>query len=218
MSVPINKVRENSPLQGDVERLSEQLGSAGALSLVTPAACEQFARIVTVQQLKDFLVAYRDDRLLAHELPIILRAYQHATRNEALELVALDKSLSNDQQLQSLAAASKHVGRWQLRRLRPLKDVRYVQKYLHALDEGHANGWHTIVFGIVLAVFALPLRQGLVHYGLQTVQSFIHSAAGRLKLTEGECQEILDEIITPFTRGMEQVLEVNGPFVLRLAE
>ena len=43
---------------------------------------------------------------------------------------------------------------------RPLRDQRLVQRYLTAVEQGEAQGWHTLVYGLTLAVYSLPLRQG----------------------------------------------------------
>ncbi len=34
---------------------------------------------------------------------------------------------------------------------------------------GQAHGWHTLVYGIMLAVYSWPLRQGLMHYARETM-------------------------------------------------
>jgi urease accessory protein UreF len=56
------------------------------------------------------------------------------------------------------------VGRRQLSRLRGARDLRAVQRYLAAVEEGRAQGWNPIVFGIALAAFHLPYRPALLHY------------------------------------------------------
>jgi energy-converting hydrogenase Eha subunit B len=47
---------------------------------------------------------------------------------------------------------------------------------------------------MVLALFSLPLRQGLLHYATQTLNGFIHSAAGRLQLRQSDCEALLAEV------------------------
>jgi len=218
MSDQTNRAEQAAPLSGDLQRLAEQLGPTDALTLLSPAISEQFQRIVTIADLRQFLTTYREERLLAHELPVILRAYQHGARSEARELIALDKTLSTDETIRSLASASRHVGRSQLNRLRPMKDSRLVQKYLSAVESSEANGWHTVVYGLVLSLFSLPLRQGLVNYAFQTIQAFVHSASRRIGLSEVDCQKLIAEITGSAASAIERILEANGPTVLRLTQ
>ena len=60
--------------------------------------------------------------------------------------------------------------------LRSLRDNRLIQRYLQAIDAGQAQGWHTIVYGLTMAIYSMPLRQGLTAYAGQTLKGFIDSA------------------------------------------
>jgi len=86
-------------------------------------------------------------------------------------LILLDLLLAGEPQLQDFAAPSRRVGQSQLQKLRPLRDQRMVQRYLQAVDGGQANAWHTLVYGLTLAVYSLPLRQGLLGYAHQTTRA-----------------------------------------------
>jgi urease accessory protein UreF len=89
--------------------------------------------------------------------------------------------------------ASCRVGQRQLSKLRPMRDQRLVQRYLAAIEDGRARGWHTLVYGVSLAMFSLPLRQGLQHYAEQTARGFIDSSARSLRLAEADCDALLAE-------------------------
>jgi len=99
-----------------------------------------------------------------------------------------------------------------------MQDVRLIQKYLSAVEVREANGWHTVVYGVVLSLFSLPLRQGLVNYAFQTIQFFVYSASRRIGISELACQELIAEITHSTGAAVERILEANGPTVLRLAE
>ncbi len=58
------------------------------------------------------------------------------------------------------------------------------KRYLAAVESGEAHGWHTLVYGLTLAVYSLPLRQGLLGYAQQTTRGFIQAAARSLELSE----------------------------------
>jgi urease accessory protein UreF len=81
-----------------------------------------------------------------------------------------------------------------------------IQRYLHALDTGDAHGWHTLVYGLTLAVYSLPLRQGLLGYAQQTTRGFIHAAARSLRATEAGCRGLFDELCRPLPAAVELLL------------
>ena len=44
-----------------------------------------------------------------------------------------------------------------------------MRRYAESVEAGVAEGWHTVVYGISMAVYSLPLRQGLIHYARETL-------------------------------------------------
>jgi hypothetical protein len=115
-----------------------------------------------------FLQTYLTELLLPVELPAIAEACGHALRHEYRELIAQDQSLTQRIGSTPLALPSRQMGRLQLARLRPLRDERILRRYTSAVESGHADGWHTVVYGLTLALYSVPLRQGLVHYAQET--------------------------------------------------
>src|ERR1043166_1699899 len=169
---------------GDWHPLAEQLGSAdGLMSLCGVSALLRLRPVRNAASLRTFLQDYQRRILFPLEMPAIESAHGHASRNETRELVALDHRLGREQALQHFAEASRRVGQYQLQKLRPLRDQRLVQRYLLAVDSGQAQGWHTLVYGVTLAIYSLPLRQGLLGYAHQAMRGFIYSAARSLRLS-----------------------------------
>ena len=200
-------VREPAQLLGEPHPLLEQLGSTeGLVTLSSVSAALNLPRVDSRPSLKQFLRAYQSQYLVPLELPNIQLAYLHSAQYEIRELIALDRRLEAEVVFKDFANASRRVGRSQLRRLRPLRDQRLVQRYLHAVEEGEAQGWHTLVYGLTLAIYSLPLRQGLLNYGRQTLGGFIHSAAPRLQLAEEESFDLLDEVAGPLPAAVEVLL------------
>lgn len=192
---------------GDAHPLVEQLGSADGLVSLHAVADSLASRPVnSLSALANFLRDYQRLILLPYELPAIRDAYAHASQNHARELVALDQQLSRETALRDFASASHRVGGAQLQRLRPLRDERIVQRYLHAVENGDAQGWHTLVYGLTLVVYSLPLRQGLLGYAQQTTRGFIHAAARSLNLTEAECRALFDELCGPLPSAVESLI------------
>src|ERR1051325_1404716 len=202
---------------GDLAPFAEPLGSpAGAEALGEVAALLECPRLDDPAALGRFLGAYRDHVLAPVELPAILKAHQHASRFETRELVAFDQQLSLQPLLKPFTIASLNAGRHQLRRLRSLRDQRLVQRYLAAVESGEAGGWHTLVYGLTLAVYSLPLRQGLIGYAQHTPAGFANAAGRRLKLSESELSKLIDAATVPVPAAVEATLSNRaGEFSLR---
>lgn len=203
------QVALNDPTEwlGSWHPLAEQLGSAdGLVTLGSASALLRLAPVQNLSSLRRFLKQYQAKILLPFELPAIQAAHGHATCNELRELIGLDCQLAHEPLLVIFAAASRRIGQAQLQKLRPLRDQRLVQRYLQAVEQGHAHGWHTLVYGMTLAIYSLPLRQGLLGYAHQTTRSFIYSAARSLQLSEHQCRELFDELTAELPAAIEELL------------
>jgi urease accessory protein UreF len=192
---------------GDWHPLAEQLGSAdGLVTLASASACLRARPVRDVISLRRFLEGYHSGILLPYELPAIQAAHGHALGNELRELVFLDRQLESERLVKSFAEASRRVGQTHLRRLRPLRDQRMVQRYLQAVERKDANGWHTLVYGLTLAIYSLPLRQGLLGYAHQTTRSLIYSSARTLCLSERTCRDLFEELCGVLPAAIEELL------------
>lgn len=199
----------NDPAEwlGDAHPLVEQLGTAdGLTSLHNVADSLRLQPVRSLAALRQFLHSYHERILLPQELPAIRTAFDHASRNEIRELIAFDRQMADEPGLREFASASRRVGLAQLQKLRPLRDERGVQRYLAAVEHGEANGWHTLVYGMTLALYSLPLRQGLLGYAHQTTRGFIHTAAKSLPVSEAECRALFEERCAPLPLAVEALL------------
>jgi len=167
---------EAEALLGEFSALLRRLGSppdSGQESFYQPVAGA-------------FLASYQQNILIPIELPAIARAYQNAASGQWRELLALDAALGRDPLLQPFADGSRQIARAQLEELRPLRDERMARRYLAAVEGGQAVGWHTIVYGIILAVYSWPLRQGLIHYGNETMAGLAAASRSAPRAVDGE--------------------------------
>jgi urease accessory protein UreF len=199
-------------LLGDLKGVLEQIGEPPELIALTPALNPKLIRDTAT--LRSFLEAYAHRLLLPIELRAIARAWTHASRCETRELIALDQELSSEPLLNFLAHPSKQVGQFQLSLLRPMRDQRVVQRYLAAVDAQQAQGWHTLVYGLTLFIYSVPLRQGLCHYAEQTMFSLADIAAQRVGLPALECRQIAADVLAPLPTCIEKTLApAESPFV-----
>jgi len=202
--------QEPSLWLGDLHPLVEQLGSVdGLVALSSVSASLKLKPVEDFATLRDFLENYRAHMLLPLELPAIQQAFNHASRNELRELVALDKEISVEPLLKNFSKASCRIGKSQLQRLRPLRDNRFVQRYLTAVEAGEAHGWHTLIYGLTLAVYSLPLRQGMQRYAVETMRGFIHAAGRSLHFSETKAQGLLEELCEDAPEKIESLLAQN---------
>ena len=165
-------------LTGDTQSLTEQLGSAAGLAALGAAvAAFPAGRIESLPALRDFLLHYQAQVLIPLELPAIFRASVLTSEGKTRELISLDQSLAGEPALRDFADASRRAGQSQLRRLCPLRDHRVVQRYLRAVENDEANGWHTLAYGVTLAVYSLPSRQGLPPSSRRPPSSILRQSA-----------------------------------------
>ena len=181
-------------LDGDLRELLESLGSLGNAPGWAGMFVQRKAHGLDGRRaLEGFLSTYVNEVHGALELPAVLRAWHYAENGFSRDLIDLDRELSHASVLKPFKAASCAVGRRQLSKLRSLRDQRVVQRYLRAVEEGRAAGWHTVVYGVLLSIYSIPLRTGLNHLALQTIGGMIFSATSSLKLPLSQCAELAQE-------------------------
>jgi urease accessory protein UreF len=206
-------------ISGNLAPLLEQLGSPEDIAMLgAVSTLLQCPRIESHESLARFLGAYRDQLLVRVELPAIFRAWQHASRFECGELIALDQQLGAEPMLRPFAMASQLAGRSQLRRLRPMRDQKLVQRYLKAIEAGEASGWHTAVYGLTLAIYSLPPRQGLLTYVRQTLTGFARSASRNIQLPEAGLALLVDTTCDKIPQAIGALVDAEpGSFFLPAA-
>jgi urease accessory protein UreF len=210
----IDQVQPFQPAQGEPtdwlgnwHPLAEQLGSAnGLVALSDISASMQVPLVHDLASLKHFLASYQKQLLLPIELPAIQRAFDHTCRHEVRELAEFDRQLANEPALKPFADASKRIGQTELLKLRPLRDERIVRRYLEYVERNEANAWHTIIYGMTVALYSIPLRQGLLGYGYQTTRGFIYSASKSLQLSEKDCRALLNELCDNLPAAVEGLI------------
>jgi urease accessory protein UreF len=194
-------------LLGELHPLLQQLGSVEDLVPLTVAASAlNLNKVEERESLAHFLATYRSEMLLAWELPIICQAYALGSCNHLRELVVLDQRIAGRAVPNDFAAASRRIGQGHLKKLRPLRGERMVQRYLAAVECGQAHGWHTLVYGLTLVMYSLPLRQGLQNYARQTIAGFIQAAARPLQLSGEDCRDLMETYCADFPAQLECIL------------
>lgn len=201
---------------GDFQALAGHVGSSDDLALAGEVnASLRLDHVTDLAGLKTFLENYRTELLLPVEMPLICRAYLHASRNEYSELLSLDRQLANEVRFDFFSSASKRIGQIQLKRLRLLRDQRGLQRYITAVDGGEAHAWHTVVYGITLASFSLPLRQGLMNYAGQVLNGFVRASGSLSRFAPADTHHLLNQNIAAIPPLIDKLLS-DCQFVPRI--
>lgn len=205
-----------SEILGDLTALADELGVANGLEHLNVAgAAFDGAGVNSVPSLRRFLDDYCSTVLFACELPAVAQAYQYAVRSQVRELIALDRQFGQIKRPDGFVRASARVGQIQLKRLRPLRTERVVQRYLRSVEAGEARAWHTLVFGLVLALYSLPLRQGLSHFAHQTLGGFVLAVGRRIPLDDNARERLLSMYEPGVAKAVETIV---GASALQLVE
>jgi urease accessory protein UreF len=208
---------EAAEVLGDPNPLLEQVSTPeGFLALSKAASAWHLPKVQDAATLRLFLSHYRDHVLEAVELPAILQAHQFAQQGFARDLIALDMQIEGVFIEKDLSSASKRVGRSKLKRLRPLRDQRVVMRYLQAVEDNKAHGWHVLVYGLALQQFSLPLRQGLISYARQSLAGFVHSAAKSLPISEDDCRDIFEEAVLGIEDRLNAMINARQPKLIQI--
>jgi urease accessory protein UreF len=183
----------------------------GVLCVDVIAGALGTARVGTVLELSVLLERYRVTLLEPVELPAVAAAHRHAARGEVLELIALDEALAQSldnkhPEWLQLAHASQRFGADHLKRLQPMRDERVVQRFLDAAREGRAPANHPVVFGLTMAVFSIAPRQGLGDYAQSALEAVVATAAGKLKLTQADRDQLINRSQTRLPEAIERMV------------
>jgi len=200
---------------GDLAGLAEQIGVDGAKVAGGDVLGEgpfELSGVVDLKSLRRFLVEYRKHLLVPIELPTIIDASLMVERGEFRELMGLDQRLSRTPEMRVFSESSRWIGQCHARTMRGMKDHRTVWRYCDAIRKKKAFGWHTVVYGVVLAAFSIPIRQGIVNYCEQVINGFADSAATRLDLGVEDIALVKLETIAEMSRSIDQAVARNsGP-------
>ncbi len=172
----------------DLSMLCHRLGEVVPGRVMAPSM--RFEKVKDTDSFLRFSEQYMRYVLIPIELPAIVTASEFASRNALHDLYLLDKQLGSEPHFKMFEQASLALGRNQLRKLRGMRDVRLLSRYRSSVLEGDAHGWHMLVYGIVLHLFSIPIRQGLAKYQTQVLLGFAQSACQSLQWSQSEWSEV----------------------------
>ncbi len=204
-------------LLGEVRELARQLGGGPSGTSGPSGRTPAWTATGSAEELGRELSAYRDEVMVRQEWPVVAEAWRLAAAGQSRGLVELDRAWGQGSASGGCGEASQRVGRRQLNRLRPLRDVRVVQRYLDAINSGEASGWHPVVFGVWLAVFGIPLRQGLVHYAEQTLGGLLEAVPASAALPADVRAHLHRELSGALPERLAVFLPASGTPLLAVA-
>ncbi len=203
----VQSAKEQGALLGEVRALLEQLGgTANLINLHAAAETLACPEVANWEVFREFINTYKVKVLYAQELEAIYRGYTHARANEGRELVLLDQELAKVLRPRPLGEASRRIGQAQLQNLAPLRGEPVAAKYHAAVREGKAEGWHTLVYGLMLAVYCIPLRQGLAGYATQILNGYVQAAGRTFSVSEEDRADLLNALCADLPQRVDSVL------------
>lgn len=204
---PMSRATPDIPQDGrDTDSLSACVLLAGTWEPELPARPMELRApaAMTAPGAAAFLGSHRDAVIVGLDWPVILAAAEATRLGKHRDLIQLDLDYPG-RRAGGWAEASFRVGRRQLSRLRSARDLRAVQRYLAAVEDGQAQGWRPIVFGIALAAFHLPYRPALLHYAGSLLRGLAHGCrpAG---LPEDDWNTWMDRLEEPLPAALARLL------------
>ena len=187
------------------------------LSGGTSAPSFQFQKVTGTDSFIRFSKQYVRHLLIPVELPAIVTASTLVSQNALKELLVLDAQLEKEPLMKLFSQASRTLGRNQLRKLSGLRDVRLLSRYRSAVLENDAYGWHVLVYGAVLHLFSIPLRQGLDKYQWQVLTGFAHAACQSLQWSDSDWRKVMNAIENIPVTSLESLGGNDKPEVPKLA-
>lgn len=186
--------------------LREWIGGLAGAGVASAGGAMEGARAT-----RDRLFRILEQAVMGEDWPVIVRAHQAASAGHWRGLITLDAEWGRMAALRGpLAQASLRAGQRQLGRMRPMRGARVVQRYIEAVESGRAHGWHPVVYGMLLAVHAIPLRQGLAHHAMQ-VASVLGRALGPAGAgAEPERLGFEAQVAREVPRAIDRALEAGG--------
>ena len=196
---------EASPSEG---RVSQTL-SPTVEEWLAPALPEEDLRLPhpilsTQADPRPFLESHRDGVVIALDWPVILEAAELTRLGRHRDLIELDRNYPVRRAGQ-WTEASFRVGRRQLSRLKACRDLRVVQRYLAAVEDGQAHAWNPIVFGVAMAAFHLPYRSGLLHYASTLLRGFAERCRPR-NVSLADWTVWMDSLEAPLPEAVQRLL------------
>ena len=194
---------DNSAILSEVGALAERIGASRATSVWSSEL--QLTPISTLEALTAWMAYYRQTILVEQEWPVVLEAWQLTREGKFKDLIRLDKQCDRWMSSMPFHEASRAVGQRQLGRLRALLDQRIILRYLEAIEARRANGWHPVVYGLYLAVFNLPLRQGLVNFGAQTMRGMLRGVCQGPLLTDTQIEDAIEQEVGLLPKSLPEL-------------
>jgi hypothetical protein len=208
----ISERQASVALAGDPKPLADRLGSTEGLIRLAQAAVEVPWRMTGTRKGWQFVLGkYCVEVLIPLEWPAILEAHRFTSSQQVRELIDVDHELGKNALWQDSQETSARIGQLHLSRLRSLKDQRVVQRYLDAVGRGEAKAWHPVVYGLILAVYCVPLRQGILHYSwISLFGRFLQLNPSHIDASESS-HAALEPLFAKLPDALNQLLNQKHP-------
>ncbi len=144
--------------------------------------------------------------LIHFELPVVRFAQEAALGDDLPGLLELDACVDATKSPRELREASRATGRRRLDALLQTGPSPNLTSFARAIEEGQAQGHHTIVYGVGLAT--TPPRALLTSWAFQSLSAVCLSAPKILRIGQNAAQRVLTHSLTALEANIEDSLAI----------
>jgi len=144
--------------------------------------------------------------LIHFELPIVRFAQQAALQDDEAALLKLDAMVDATKTARELREASRSTGRRRLHAFLEAGALPVLISFARAIDEGRAEGHHTVVFGAGLS--ALPQRALLTSWAFQSLSALCLASPKLLRIGQDAAQRVLSATLANMETNVTRSLTV----------
>lgn len=167
----------------------------------------QFELVRDEQSMAQYLENHLWPMLVHFELPVVRFAQEAALVENESALLELDACVDATKTARELREASRATGRRRLHALSESGASPILKAFTLHVNEGRANGHHSVVYGIGLA--SMPQRALLTSWAFQTMSAVCLSAPKLLRIGQDAAQRVLTKSLLNIDDKITQSLTVS---------
>ena len=161
---------------------------------------------ISVREIQTLLENYLHGKVTPSDLVVYAHAYRAAEMHSVEQLRNVDHHLTSSLWAQDLRQASMRSGRAILHTAGTLIESPVLQKFRHEVQTGFSDGNAVVCFGLVCALWQIPIRTGGLAHLYTFAVSFLGAAMRLGCLGHRETQRILLNLRPQFPALVDEAL------------
>lgn len=192
-----------------VLQLADSFFPSGSITLSHGLEAFISLRPQSQQEMLPLLQDYLHHKIASCDLVAYAHAYRAARQSHCERLLTIDQFLTATLIPHELRQGSARSGRAMLDTLTPLMDNELLQDFAQAVKKGRGDGNAAVVFGIVSALWDIPLRAGGIIQLYTFTVSFLGAAIRLGCIGHREAQRLLLFLRPQFSALVDEACQRN---------